>query len=146
MVCIVSTDEELYKGRRYFGQQIKSFTTSSAYDCNPLWPESLCSYYKTLPLKAKQRGLTLSMLLDWMAQETGIIEIGEDAKNHKKYETLLGRYSRWGYNPDGPGGEDVLLLSAIAHCGIIRAENGTEIRDVVQITRLINGNFDGILT
>ena len=144
MVCTVNVEKEseVYKGRRHFGQQIQEFMASSPVAGSPGWPDSLTAYYKTLPIKARNRGLTVSMLLDWMSQESGISELGEQSPSHKSMVTLMGRYVRWGYNPDGPGGEDVLLLSAIAHCGIIQDAKGRPINSVVELTRLLRGSSD----
>lgn len=144
MVLAVSVDrsKESFKGRRHFGQQLQEFMVSSPIAGSKAWPPSLAIYYKSLPIKARNRGLTVSMLLDWLAQETGIIELGEASPRHKSMINLLGRYIRWGYNPDSPGGEDVLLLSAIAHTGIIKDQGGHPITDVVELTRLLRGTLD----
>ena len=137
MVCIVDTKGKTYKGKRYFGQSINDFKQNPS-----LWPGSLVSYFESIPVKERQRGLTVSMLLDWLAQETGIDELSEGSSKHKSYVTLLGRYIRWSYNPAETGAQDVLLLSAIAHCGIIRDAQGLPLNDVKTLARLMNGDYN----
>ncbi len=143
MAMIVSANANEVKGKRHLGRQIAEFMVSSPYSGNDSWPESLVSYYETLPLKSRMRNLTRSMLLDWMATEAGLPELSEKAPSHTRYVTLLGRYINWGENAAGPGGEDVILLSAIAHCGIVRDERTMKpITDVVELTRLLRGTLD----
>ena len=134
MVCIVSSKSEgkVYRGRRTFGQEITSFMGDRSR-----WPNSLKVYFDSI--KGSPRTPTISMLLDWMAQEAGIPELAEDSEDHKKFETLLGRYTRWADDPSRSAGQDIVLISAIAHCGIIRDESGNEVRDVVWIARLLRG-------
>ena len=139
MVCTVNTGSNLLKGRRYFGSQIKRFMQMPS-----LWPDSLLSYFEIIPPKERRRGLTVSMLLDWMSEASGIMELSEGSEEHKKFVTLLGRYIRWEYQPGGSAAENILLISAIAHCEIILDKSSQPITDVLQLSRLVNGNLDDL--
>lgn len=139
MVCTVNTESDLLKGRRYFGGQIKRFMQMPS-----LWPESLTVYFSTIPPKERRRGLTVSMLLDWMAEVTGITELSDQSTDHQKFVTLLGRYIRWEYQPGGSAAENILLISAIGYCQIILDSSGLPVTDVLQLSRLVNGNLDSL--
>ncbi len=133
--CTVNSQkyEKIYRGRRTFARCIKDFLGDRS-----LWPESFSAYFE--PFRGNYQQPTYSMLVDWMAQEAGIPEMADSSRDHSEYVTRIGRYSQWAKSPEKSAGEDILLITAIAHCRIIKDKNGRPITDPLQLVRLIRGN------
>lgn len=93
-----------------------------------LWPKSLKTYWTDLPYNRKRagKGLTIELMLDWMAIETGIPEF-TDEFYRGSFEKLLTRYRQWSYNPDVSAGDNFALFTAIAHYPTVRDEDGNPI-------------------
>ncbi|MEM9264573.1 MAG: hypothetical protein AAGA46_03525 [Cyanobacteria bacterium P01_F01_bin.13] len=99
------------------------------------WPQSLELYFESLDVRA----LTVSALVDWMAQQSGILELSDSGEDHTSAVTRMGRYTRLKKDPRKSAGADVLLLSAMAHCKIITFE-GRELDQPVHLARMLNGS------
>lgn len=135
MVCAVFSKE----GKQSLGEGIYDFMQNQR-----LWPESLKRFYEGIPRASRRRGLTQGMLLNWMAEETGFEELSdENEASHQRFKTLLGRYKDWHEYPERSAGESIMLLSAIAHCGIVRDSGGRVIKDINDLVKFLYGSDVG---
>lgn len=119
-------------GKRKLGESIEKFVLDRS-----AWPNSLKDYFDDLSPKERSRGLTIEMLLTWMAVETGIKELG-DPFYMDSFVRLLGHYKRWSSNT-ARGGDSFVLMTALAQCGIIRTDSGAPIQDPNQLIAFLFG-------
>lgn len=105
------------------------------------WSDSLQNYFDDLDPKERSRGLTLELLLTWMAAETGIKELG-DPYYMSSFVRLLGHYKRWSHNT-ARGGDSFVLLTALAQCGVVRKDDGTPITDPAELIAFLFGRSQG---
>ena len=124
------------KGKQTLGENIESFINDRS-----VWPDSLRSYFEGIPASERKRGLTISMLLKWMAEETGLKQLA-DPYYHDSFVTLLGRYKTWGYDPSKSAGDNFILLTAIAQCGVVRDPKGNSIKQPEKLIDILTG-YDG---
>ena len=129
MVNIVYSD----RGKQTLGENIESFMNDRS-----VWPDSLRAFFEGIPLTARKRGLTISMLIKWMAQETGLSQLA-DSYYHDSFVTLLGRYKTWGYDPSKSAGDNFILLTAISQCGVVRDSQGNPIRQPARLIDILTG-------
>ena len=135
MVNVVYSD----KGKQALGENIESFINDRS-----AWPNSLRNYFEGIPASERKRGLTISMLLKWMAEETGLEQLA-DPYYHDSFVTLLGRYKTWGYDPSKSAGDNFILLTAIAQCGVVRDLQGKPIKQpgkLIDILTSYNGDAE----
>ena len=128
----VDKKADSYKYKRSFGSSILDFKNDRSR-----WPDSLSAYYRSIPDAAS---LTVSMMVDWLGQQSGIRELREGSDQHTGFVTLLGRYTRLKKNPGSSAGADVLLLTALAYCQVIEYE-GRPLTDPVHLARMLNGVY-----
>lgn len=121
------------RGKQTLGENIESFINDRS-----AWPPSLRNYFEGTPPAERKRGLTISMLLKWMAEETGLRQLA-DPYYHDSFITLLGRYKTWGYDPSKSAGDNFILLTAIAQCGIVRDPEGATINEPGQLIDILTG-------
>ena len=117
------------KGKQTLGEAISMFMATRSH-----WPDSLIDFLEDL----EQSKLTTRLLIRWMAAETGW-EFMADDYYADALERLLGRYKNWSHSPKNPAGDNALLMSAIAACGICRDENGQPIKEIEPLLRMLLG-------
>ena len=120
-------------GKQKLGQAIAHFMTSP-----DKWPLTLQDYYEALPAdkkKFRRNQLTIEMLAGWMAEETEMEELKSN-----KFTKLLTRYRAWDLDPDGPGGDSFILMSALAVCGVVHDHNDRPIDNPLELARFLLGD------
>lgn len=131
MVQLMNTRPKMYsdRGKQDLGQSIAEFMAT-----RKLWPESLSEFLE----EQKAKKLTTALLIRWMASETGW-EFMSDQYYADALERLLGRYKNWSHSPGNPAGDNTILMSAIAMCGIVRDQDGKPIYTIEPLLRMLLG-------
>jgi hypothetical protein len=111
--------------KKDFGAYLKNFYTDRRK-----WPDDLNKWYDKLAPDQVNRGLTVELLLEWMAEHTGM-------KRKDTFVSLLGNWGRWGTNP-GRGGDSFPLMVAIADCGLLILD-GERVTDPVLLANYLFG-------
>ena len=121
------------RGKQTLGDHIDRFI-----DDRSMWPQSLHDFFADIQASDPKKKFGASILLDWMAQESGIPELA-DPFYKSSFEKLLSRYRTWRFKPSGSAGDNFVLLHAIAVCGIVRDKNGEPIKSSDQLISLLFG-------